>query len=59
MKADTIIDGARLLVTLGFEVYRAIREGNRTKTVGEIFDGVGTDMAELERLELERFGDED
>lgn len=59
MSADTIVQGARLLLTLGFEVYRAVKDGNRSKTVGEIFDGMVSDMSEVDRLELERFGAEE
>lgn len=47
---------AKLLVTLGLEVWKAVRNGETTKTVGEIFEGATKDMSEIERLELLRFG---
>lgn len=49
---------ARLLLTLGLEVYKAVTGGEPQKTVQEIFDGAVSDMSEIERLELERFGAE-
>lgn len=48
-------EGAVLLVKLGFAVYEAVKSGDRSKTVGEVFDGMGTDLAELERLERSHF----
>lgn len=58
MTAETWIEGAKLLVTLGLEVYKAVKSGNRDKTVGEIFDGMGADLDEIDRLERARFGDD-
>ena len=56
MQASDWINLGRLALTLGAEVISAIRSGETTKTVGEIFEGVKTDLSEIERLELERFG---
>lgn len=56
MEASDWINLGRLILTLGAEVLSAIREGQTTRTVGEIFDSVSSDLSELERLELARFG---
>lgn len=45
-----------VIVKLGLAVYEAVKNGDRHRTVGEIFDGVTSDMSELDRLELARFG---
>lgn len=50
------VEGGKLIVTLGLEVYRAIKAGQTQKTVGEIFDGARSDWSEIERLEQARFG---
>lgn len=42
-----------LLLKLGLAVYEAIRDGDTTRTVGEIFDGVPRDMQEILRLRAE------
>lgn len=44
---------AALILKLGVAVYEAIASGNTTRTVGEIFDGVGKDEAEIDRLREE------
>jgi hypothetical protein len=46
-------DWIRLIVELGIAVYRAVDAGERDKTVGEILDGMGTDMAKVRALEEE------
>lgn len=43
----------KLIVELGLETYKAVKEGNRSKTVGEIFDGVPKDMSKIRELEDE------
>lgn len=55
----SLFEFGKLVVTLGLAVWQAIEEGDESKTVGEIFDGVRSDASELERLEIERFGKED
>ena len=42
-----------LLLRLGLAVYEAIKTGDRSKTVGEIFDGVPADTQEIARLRAE------
>lgn len=51
-----ILQGAGLIVKLGIAVWEAVQSGDRTRTVGEIFDGVQKDEDEIDRLERERFG---
>ena len=55
---EDVMKAANLLFKLGLAVFEAIEAGDRSRTVGEIFDGVKSDMSELDRLELERFGPE-
>jgi hypothetical protein len=51
--ASDAIKVAEIVFKLGVAVYEAIQKGDRTRTVGEIFDGVRKDMDEIERLEAE------
>lgn len=41
------------LLRLGRDVYEAVKSGDRSRTVGEIFDGVPSDLSEIERLRAE------
>lgn len=50
-----ILTGASLIVKLGLAVWDAVQSGDKSRTVGEIFDGVTKDEAEIDRLERERF----
>lgn len=45
------IELTKLAIQLGLAVYQAVKAGDTTKTVGEIFAGVGRDMDEIKRLE--------
>lgn len=49
------IDLVQTLIRLGLRVWEAIEAGDRTRTVGEIFDGIGLDKAEIDRLRDARF----
>ena len=45
-----VIEWVKLLAKLGLAVWEAVESGDRSKTVGEIFDGMPKDMDEIERL---------
>lgn len=51
MPVNEAIEVTKLLIQLGLAVYEAVKAGDTTKTVGEIFAGVGRDMDEIRRLE--------
>lgn len=51
MQPSDLVSLGSLLLRLGLAVYEAVRSGDRMRTVGEIFDGVPRDQAEIDRLD--------
>ena len=51
MGAADIVSLGSLLLRLGLAVYEAVKSGDTARTVGEIFEGVPKDTAEIERLD--------
>lgn len=53
MPSETLFTLIPFLLKFGIAAYEAIKSGDRTRTVGEIFDGMGSDLDEIKRLERE------